>query len=121
VAHQHFVQPWRGACPAGRRSWPDPGPLLRRRCKILRSTLERVRRGLRCGRLDRSTIPATPSCRYRSAQRLAVFTLTWNRSAARRSGQPSFTTHRASFKRPRSVKVALAWGTRTSWVSRELW
>src|SRR5690606_37555171 len=72
------------------------------------------------GRLDRSIIPAAPSCRYRSAHRLAVVALTWNRSAARRSGQPSSTTHWASFKRPRSVKVALAWGTKTSGVSTGL-
>src|SRR5690606_42058286 len=38
------------------------------------------------GRLERSTIPASPSARYRSTQRRAVVTETPNRSAARRSG-----------------------------------
>ena len=41
---------------------------------------------------------------------------TGDRSAARRRGQPSSTTHRARCNRPSSVSGALAWGTRTSWV-----
>lgn len=47
-------------------------------------------------------------------QRAAVGTETWKRSAARRSGQPSSTTHLASWSLPRSARKALGWDTKTS-------
>jgi hypothetical protein len=51
---------------------------------IRRSIDTGVRRGLCCGRDERSAIPADPCSRYRSAHRFAVGGETWNRSAARR-------------------------------------
>ena len=38
----------------------------------------------------------------------------WNRAAARRRVQPCSTTQRANRSRPRGVRVALAWDTKTS-------
>ena len=93
-----------------------PHRRVTRTLMIRRSIRVGVRRGLRYGRQERSTIPSAPCCRYRSAHRFAVVGATWNRSAARRSGQPSSTTHRASRSLPVSVNGALRWGTRTSWV-----
>jgi hypothetical protein len=81
---------------------------------IRRSVRVGVRRGERCGREDRSTIPAAPNRRYRPAHRAAVVGETWNRSAARRTGQPPSTTQRASSKRPRGASLALASDTKTS-------
>jgi len=57
---------------------------------------------------------AAPPARYRSAHFLAVVGEHWNRSPARRSGQPSSTTQRASRNRPLGVNKALAWDMRTS-------
>ena len=82
-----------------------------------RSVRVGVRFGLWCGRLDRSPIAAVPAVRYRSAHRFAVVGETWNRSAARRSGHPSSTTHRASRNRPSSDSGALRWDTKTSGVN----
>src|SRR5699024_1714042 len=76
-----------------------------------------VRLGLWCGRLERSTMPALPSCRYRRAHFPAVVTETPNRSAARRGIQPSSTTHRARRSLPVGVSGALAWDMKTSVVS----
>ena len=73
--------------------------------------------GDRCGREDRSAIPAGPTCRYRLAQRAAVGQDTSYRSAARATGQPSSTISRASLSRARGVSAALAWDTKTSWSS----
>jgi hypothetical protein len=50
-----------------------------------------------------------------------VVRLTWNRSAARAVGQPCSTITRASRSRPSSVKGALRWGTRISWVGVGAW
>jgi hypothetical protein len=60
-----------------------------------------VARGQRCGREDRSSIPAAPSSRQRWAQRFAVSQDTWNRSAARATGQPSSTMSLPSRSRAR--------------------
>jgi hypothetical protein len=49
-------------------------------------------------------MPASPCSRYRSAARAAVFAEVWNRSAARRRGQPCSTTQRASSSRPRGSR-----------------
>ncbi|GAA4886035.1 hypothetical protein GCM10025788_28080 [Serinicoccus chungangensis] len=68
-----------------------------------------MRCGQLAGRLERSTIPAGPSVRYRLAHRLAVVIETLNRSAARAGVQPSSTTHRASRRRPVGDNEALAW------------
>jgi hypothetical protein len=65
-----------------------PHRRVTRRPITRRSTRVAVRCGLDAGREDRSTIPAPPWARYRSAHRLAVVTETPNRSAARRKGQP---------------------------------
>ena len=73
-----------------------------------------VRFGQWCGRLDRSVIPAGPMAPWRDAQRLAVGQDAWKCSAAREIGQPSSTTRRASNKRPRGVKTALAWTMKVS-------
>lgn len=51
---------------------------------------------------------------HETIRRAAVVCATWNRSAARRSDQPSSTTHRAKRSRPVSVSGALRWGMRTS-------
>lgn len=66
------------------------------------------------GRLERSCMPASHSCRWRLAQRAAVVWLTWKRSAARRSGRPSSTTHRARRSLPVGGSGALRWDTRAS-------
>jgi hypothetical protein len=52
---------------------------------------------------DRSAIPAGSLARNGGAQRVVVARDTWNRAAARRSGHPSSTTHRASRSRPVSL------------------
>ena len=62
-------------------------------------------------------MPASPSWRYRCAQRFAVGHAHWKRSAARAIVHPSSTTRRASFRRAFGVRAALAWDTRTSWVA----
>ncbi|MDQ1200822.1 hypothetical protein QE449_001440 [Rhodococcus sp. SORGH_AS303] len=80
-----------------------------------------VRAGLRRGRLDRSIIAGAPPARYRSAHFLAVLGETWKRSAARRMDQWSSTIELASFNRPLGVREALAWDTRTSRLSVQLW
>ena len=59
-------------------------------------------------------MPSAPRARYRLAQRAAVVGETWNRSAARRNGQPSSTTHRANRSRPVSDDGALRWTVKTS-------
>jgi hypothetical protein len=94
--------------------WTGPSRFLVRRCLILASIRRGVRRGEWWGRLDRSTMPDSPSSRYRSAHRFAVVAETWNRSAARRNGQPSSTMQRASLSRPLGVRQALAWDMKTS-------
>jgi hypothetical protein len=85
-----------------------------RNATIRRTTGWGVRLGLRCGQLDRSTIPARPIAAYRNAQRLAVGHDTWKCSAVRAIGQPSSTTRRANNKHPRGVKTALAWTMKVS-------
>jgi hypothetical protein len=47
------------------------------------------------------------SSRYRPADRRTVDTEVWNRSAARRSDQPSSTAQRAKASRPRGLNNAL--------------
>jgi integrase len=101
-------RPSRNAIRAGPSRRATRSPTIRR------SVRTGVRAGLACGREDRPAIPAAPCCRYRAAQRAAVVWETWNRSAARRTGQPSSTTHRASRSCPVSVSGALRWGMRTS-------
>jgi hypothetical protein len=59
-------------------------------------------------------MPTGPTCRYQPARRAAVIGDTWNRSAARRTGQPSSTTQRASRRRPNSDNGALRSDTKTS-------
>jgi hypothetical protein len=53
--------------------------------------------------------------------RWAVGRPTWNRSAARATGQPCSTTQGASRNRPSSVSAASGWGTRTSWLGLGAW
>ena len=86
-----------------------PSRCFHRRCTILWTTGVGVRFGCRWGREDRSTIPAGPSQRYRSAHFFAVRHDTSYRSAARGIDQSSSTTRRASRSRARGVRAALAW------------
>jgi hypothetical protein len=102
------------ATPTSDGIWTGPRRFLVRWCTILRTTGGRVRLGLRCGRDDRSAIPASPNWRYRSVQRVVVVRETWNRSAARATGHCSSTMQRASRSRQSSDNGALVWATRTS-------
>ncbi|KQS73772.1 hypothetical protein ASG41_04080 [Modestobacter sp. Leaf380] len=67
-----------------------------------------------CGRELRSTIPAGPSARYRSAHLRAVDGSTMNIDAAADTGHPWSTINRAIRRRARGVRAALAWDTRAS-------
>jgi hypothetical protein len=72
--------------------------------------------GIAFGRLDRSTIPETPSIRYRVAHLQAVTGETMNILAATMTGHRSSPISRASRRRARGVRAALAWDTKASWV-----
>ncbi len=87
---------WRGAGRAGRRS--GPGRRETRRPMMRRSVRRGRRAGLWCGRLDRSL----PCCRYWPTVPRWCATP----GTARRSGQPSSTSHRARPRRPSSVSGA---------------
>src|SRR5215218_830608 len=54
-----------------------PSRCFHRRYTILRTIGRGVRRGERCGRLERSAIPAAPSARERSDHLFAVMRATW--------------------------------------------
>lgn len=71
--------------------------------------------GIECGRLERSTMPATPSARKRPAHFRAVTGETMNICAATVTGQSSSTISLASLKRARGVRAALAWDMKASW------
>ena len=88
--------------------------LLTRSPTTRRSMWVGVRPGLDLGREDRSTMPAAPCSRYRSAHRRAVLTETLNRSAARVSGNSWCTTQRASRRRPVGDSGELRWVTKVS-------
>ena len=64
-------------------------------------------------------MPSRPSWRYRLAQRRAVVTEQFHRSAARRSGQCLSTMSWARRSRPFGVRRALAWDTKAS--GCEMW
>jgi len=49
---------------------------------------------------------------YLSTQRLTVGQEHWNRAATSLTGQPSSTTRRATLRRARGVRAALAWDIR---------
>lgn len=83
-----------------------PQRRVKRSAKIRRSSRWGDRRGCRCGRELRS-VSGKPA-RYRRAHRDAVAGEHWNRSAARRTGQPSSTINRARRALPSGVKGALA-------------
>ena len=105
----------RGACPAGRRSGPAPSRRVTRTLMIRRSTAGRgaARAAVRpAGPVDHPCRAALGGTGRPTARRWSRET--WNRSAARRSGQPSSTTQRASRSRPLGVSGALAWDTKTS-------
>jgi hypothetical protein len=59
-----------------------PRRFFHRRCTILRTTSCGVRFGDRCGRDDRSIIPALPIAAYLVAHRFAVGHETWKNTAA---------------------------------------
>ena len=97
-----------------------PSRCFHRRCTTLRTSCCGVRFATRCGREDRSVMPAWPIAAYRSAQRFAVGQEQLNCSAARDTGHPWSMTRRATRNRWRGVKAALAWDMRTSWSPQRL-
>jgi hypothetical protein len=117
--HQHRVhgRGWHASRPpiwTGLSRWRQRSRMIRR----LRSS--GVRRGLECGRLDRSAIPAAPSSRNRATHFRAVGGETMNIVAASDGVQPSSTINLTRRKRAFGVRAALAWDTKASWLMKRL-